>query len=275
MVRHAELEDVLPGVISEDRYPDKPNNHYSPSQISGCELKVYLDRMLETDVTLNSWMFQGKAVHYYLQENDILTEALHDAGYHWVNTNYEVSNVYGVDEEIVINGTADVVARDCEDDTVVYDIKYTALQPDSSAGRILKYMTQAHTYAQMFEADGYGLLMIHSRADDLEEGVGVMEGTMSEENWSIVQDKVECIHYALKAAGYFDGNTWEIDEIETVGIGFWEEVIDHFDAQRIPTFDKECKYCDHAGYCPINQGTLAASKGVGEMVENTKGSDDD
>lgn len=274
MVRHTELDEVLPDVVARDRYPDKPDNHYSPSQISGCELRVYLDRMLETDVTINSWMFQGSAVHYYLQENDILTEALHRAGYHWVNTNYEVSNVHGIDDDIIINGTADVVARDPEDDTVVYDIKYTSLKPGSTHGRILKYMTQAHIYAQMFDADGYGLIMIHSKAQDLKESMGVMDGKLSDENWEIVQDKVESIHYALKASGYFDGNRWEVEEIETVGVGFWEEVIDHFDANRIPTYSKECNHCEHASYCPVNQGTLAAQKGVNQMIEETKGGAD-
>lgn len=270
MVKHDELSNTAPEIIAKDRYPQKPDNHYSPSKISGCELRVYLDRMLDIETTLNSWMFQGKAVHYYLQETNILTEALHQAGYHWVNTNYEISNVYEINDEAVISGTADVLARDVDDDTVVYDIKYSSIPPGSGHGRLYKYFTQAHIYAQIFDADGYGLIMIHSKADNLKDGIAVLEGKMSDENWEIIRDKVESIHVALKAAGFFDGNRWEAETIEEVGVGFWETVIEHFNTERIPTYQKECQYCDHAEYCPVKQDKLE-SGGVSEMIEETKG----
>lgn len=268
MVKHKELDEVAPEVIARDRYPEKDKGHFGPSQVSGCSLKVFLDEMTDNDVVMNSWMFAGTAVHYYLQEEDILTEALHEAGYHWVNTEYEVTTEYEVNDDITIHGTADVVTSDGEDD-VIYDIKYSSLPADSGHGRIYKYFSQANTYAHMFDADGYGLIMINSKSQVLEDNIVVLRGEMSEDNWEIVKQKAKNIFNALQEAGYHSDDVgagkdvrWSTEELKSKDEDFWRSVMGHFDSEQIPSYDKECQYCDHKEYCPDYQGMLGGLNSI-------------
>lgn len=204
-MKHEKLQEVAPGIIAENRYPPKEKGQFGPSQVSGCSLKVFLDEMTGNEVTMNSWMFAGTAVHYYLQETDILTEALHEAGYHWINTDYEVTTTYQVNDDVELHGSADVLTSDGEDD-VIYDIKFSSLPADSGHGRIYKYFSQANTYAHMFDADGYGLIMINSKSQNLEDNIVILEGEMSEDNWKIVKQKAINIFDALSKHGYYEEN---------------------------------------------------------------------
>lgn len=270
-MQHERLQQVAPGIIAKDRYPAKSKGQFGPSQISGCSLKVYLEKMTDHEVTMNSWMFAGKAVHYYLQETGILRRALHEAGYHWVNTEFEQSTEYEINDDVSIHGSADVVASDGEDD-VIYDIKFSSLPADSGHGRIYKYFSQVNTYAHMFDADGYGLIMINSKSQNLRESIVILEGEMSEDNWEIVKQKARNIFNALESAGYYDLNVndgrgvrFDVEQLADAGTDFWKEVMQHFDKKQIPSYDKECQYCDFADFCPVNQGKLG---GVNELLDD-------
>lgn len=270
-MKHDELQEVAPGVIAEDRYPPKNDGEFGPSQISGCPLKVYLEKITGHEVTMNSWMFQGTAVHHYLQETDILTEALHEAGYHWVNTEYEVSKTHRINDDVAINGSADVVTSDGEDD-VVYDIKYSSIPADSGHGRVYKYFSQVNTYAHMLDADGYGLIMINSKSRNLKDNIAVLRGEMSEDNWEIVKQKAINIFNALEDAGFYnesvnngEGEKLTVDEVMEADVAFWEEVMEYFNEKQIPSYDKECQYCDFSECCPVKQGKLG---GLNNLIDD-------
>lgn len=273
-MKHDEFQEVAPEVITKDRYPAKNKGQFGPSQISGCSLKVYLEKMTDHEVTMNSWLFQGSAVHHYLEESGILREALHEAGYHAVHTDFEVSAEHEINDDVSIHGTADVVTSDGEDD-VIYDIKYSSIPAHSGHGRIYKYFSQANTYAHMFDADGYGLIMINSKSQNLREDIVILEGEMSEDNWEIVKQKAVNIFNALEAADYYDesvndghGNRFDPQELSEVGADFWSEVMEHFDKKQIPSYDKECQYCDFSEFCPVKQGTLG---GLNNLIDDEKG----
>lgn len=271
MVSHDELQEIAPEIIAKDRYPPKDKGQFGPSQVSGCPLRVYLDKMIDHETTINSWMFAGTAVHYYLQQTDILQKALHEAGYHWVNTDYEQSTVYEINDDVSLHGSADVVTSDGEDD-VIYDIKFSSLPADSGHGRIYKYFSQANTYAHMFDADGYGLIMINSKSQTLEDNIVILKGEMSEDNWEIVKQKAVNIFNALEGSGYYDldvndgrGNRFDQSALEDADKDFWKEVMEYFDNKQIPSYDKECQYCPHADYCPVNQGVLG---GLNNLIDD-------
>jgi len=268
-MKHNELQEKAPRVIAKDRYPAKEDGHFGPSQVSGCPLSVFLDEMTENNVVMNSWMFAGTAVHYYLQQTDILTKALHEAGYHWVYTDYEVTETFEVNDEVTIHGTADVVTSDGDDD-VIYDIKFSSIPADSGHGRIYKYFSQVNTYAHMFDADGYGLIMINSKSKTLEDDIVVLQGEMSEDNWEIVKQKAISIYEALKEQGYYTDNDDEtgarfsFNQLEQEDVDFWRDVMENFDPKQIPSYDKECQYCDHKEYCPVEQGKLG---GLNNLID--------
>ena len=271
MVSHDELQEVAPGIIAEDRYPPKNKGQFGPSQVSGCPLKVYLDKMTDHEVTMNSWMFAGSAVHYYLQQTDILQRALHEAGYHWVHTDYEQTTEFEINDDVSLHGSADVVTSDGEDD-VIYDIKFSSLPADSGHGRIYKYFSQANTYAHMFDADEYGLIMINSKSQNLRDSIVILEGQMSEDNWEIVKQKAVSIFNRLEKSGYYDleendgrGRRFDPDMLAEADQEFWADVVEGFDTKQIPSYDKECQYCPHADYCPIEQGVLG---GLNNLIDD-------
>lgn len=258
-----QLEEHLGDVLQErnEEYGKHVLGEYHPSQVSGCPLRVHLTWMTNHKTVLNSWLFQGSAVHYYLQEDGIMTDALHRAGYHPVHTAYEVASEKRIGDGITITGKCDIVcAKDGE--TTIFDIKYSSIPPESGHGRIYKYFSQANTYAHMFGADSYGLIMINSKSRDLIDDINIMPGEMSEENWEIIKSKAHNIHDALTTAGWDEGIRWDDDELENVGSGFWKEVMDHFEKQRIPSYDKECNHCPHSEYCPVEQGKLGGVKSL-------------
>lgn len=261
-----QLEQHLADVLDESNraYGVHKLGEYHPSQVSGCPLKVHLNWMTDNETVLNSWLFQGSAVHHYLQETGLMTDALYRAGYHPVHTSYEVASQKRIGDGITITGKCDIVcAKDGE--TTIFDIKYSSIPPDSGHGRIYTYFSQANTYAHMFGADNYGLIMINSKSRDLLDDIAIMPGQMSEDNWEIVKDKARNIHEALQTGGWDDGVRWDSDQLEEVGSGFWKDVVAHFERERIPSYDKECQYCDHSDYCPVKQGKLG---GVNALIDS-------
>lgn len=264
-----DLEDSLKDTIVDDGKRSSPNHHFHPSQITGCPLKVHLDQMTRNETILNSWLFQGSAVHYYLQESGLMDQALKDAGYHPATIEYEKNIKYPITDDVWINGTCDILVED-DGSRVIYDIKYSSIPVESGHPRLYKYYSQANTYAQMFGADDYGLIMINSRSQELRQDIHILEGELSDENWDIVTNKALNIRDALQAAGYYDEDAdvvWQPETLEDVDVGFWEEVVAHFDKQQIPSYDKECKYCDHSEYCPVKQGKLG---GINQIIEDNK-----
>lgn len=261
MHHHDELDEVAPEIIARDRYPDKPDGHFGPSQVSGCALKVFLNKMTDHEVTPNSWMFAGTAVHYYLQESGILDEALHRAGYHPAYTKYEKPLVHHINDDVAIDGTTDIYVGD-GNSTAIYDIKFTSLPIGTGHGRVYKYFSQANTYAQMAGADDYGLIMINSKSQNLRDNIAVLDGELSDENWEIVKNKATNIHAGLKAAGYYAGDRWTLEELAEKDVSFWEEIVSYINMEHVPSYDKECQYCDHSDYCPEKQGKLGGLNGL-------------
>lgn len=257
------LEDTLADVLERDNaaYGQHVYGEYHPSQVSGCPLKVFLNWMTDDETTLNSWLFQGSAVHYYLQETGLMTEALNDAGYHPVHTSYEVATQKEIGDGITITGKCDIhVGRN--GDTTIFDIKYSSLPADSGHGRIYKYMSQANTYAHMFDADAYGLIMINSKSRDLCDDIAVMPGQMSEENWEIVKQKAHSIHEALDEYGWPEGERLPPDLLDNKKNEFWKEMMQFFDKKQCPSYEKECDWCSHSGYCPVKNGKLGGVKSL-------------
>jgi len=224
-------------------YHDNTYGEYHPSSITGCPLGELLDWMLEEEPDYNHYMFSGTAVHYYLQESGLLTRALHNAGFNPMYTSYEVQKKVDVGDGASVVGRADCLAN-TEQGSVVIDIKYSSLKPGYDSGRIMKYMAQVNTYANMFDCDYWCLLMIYSKADDMTDAGDFIHGKTDEENWKIMQEKTRNIHEALRSAGWPAGNRWDKDELMGLGIGFWEEVMEHFNEDHVPAYDGELKYSD-------------------------------
>lgn len=243
------------------RRNDRPDEvgKYHPSEITGCPLKVVLNKVTGNETILNCWLFQGSAVHYYLQESGILDNALHEAGYHAIDTQYEVNKEYRINDEVVITGTCDILCNN-GDDLTIFDIKYSSVKPSSGRERIYKYFAQVNTYAFMFGADEYALMMINSRSDDLlgaqegsESDINVLPGTPKQDNWDIVQDKAVNIHEALMDSEYEGGAVVQPEEVE-IDSEIMDTIMSQLDEGNIPSYSGECKYCDHKEYCPDYQG---------------------
>jgi hypothetical protein len=268
-----EFEEVAPEVISRDRYPPKDDGHYGPSEVSGCPLRVYLDRKVETEDVMNSWMFAGKAVHYYLQESGIMDEALEDAGFHPALTEYEKTGTLKVDDDLYLHGSADIVAGEPSDtpgegpEKAILDIKYSSIPIESGHPRLAVYLAQAHLYSEIFDADKYGILLINSKSRELEEDIVLVEGVHSQNLVDTVFEKVRNIHSALEATGYFEGLTFTVEEVEMFSPQTWENIVtEHFNIDNIPAYDGECDYCDHNDYCPVANDSIG---GIADLVNRT------
>jgi hypothetical protein len=251
-----EIEEGVREEIKKDHHRDTVHGEYHPSTVTGCPLKGFLDRMMDVSATPNSWMFQGSAVHYYMQETGMLNKALHNAGYHIMDTAHEVSTAYEMPNGAVITGTCDTICRDEEGNVVIIDLKYSSLKPEYGHGRIAKYFSQSNTYAFMFGADEHGLLIINSKSQNLLEDISVMSGEPVEDNWEKVKKKVRQIHSAAEEWEYDEGNRWRYEDVNQFSDDEWRDVMDDFDKGDCPSYDEECNYCDHSDYCPIKNGKL-------------------
>lgn len=240
---YEDLCTALGDQLDSGSYHDNTYGEYHPSGLSGCPLGVFLDFMTEDETEYNHYMFSGTAVHYYLQESGKLTQALHNAGFNAMYTEYEVQNKHHIGDGAHVIGRVDALA-DSPEKRVVIDIKYTSLKPQYDNGRLLKYASQVNTYANMFDADEWVLLMIYSKADSVPDEIDYISGETDQENWEITKDKARNIHEALTAAGFHDGVRWSVDELKERGPGFWEEIMEHFDEDRVPAYDGELKYSD-------------------------------
>lgn len=220
-----------------------------PSHISGCPLGTVLDFMLEDETPLNCHMFNGKAVHYFLQEENIIDRALHDMGFHHLDTNHEVNSrfeVPGVDDDLQIIGRADTITTDGDRDVVI-DIKYSSLKPEYKNNRLIKYAAQINAYSFMFDADAWVLLFVYSKADDItdpEESINTLVGEPNEENWELMLEKARSIHQALSHFGWDEGNRWDKEELKYKDRDFWEDVMQFFDESWVPAYEGELKWSD-------------------------------
>lgn len=247
-----QLEDALVETLVENNIRENRYGYYHPSAISGCPLKTHLDWMTDNSATLNSWLFQGSAVHYYLEKTGLLRDALSKAGYHPVYTNFEVSVTDEVAPGIHITGRADAVTDD-EESKTIFDVKYSSLSASYDHGRIYKYMAQVNTYAHLLGADRYALIMINSRSNELANDIGVLEGELSEDNYQVVIEKAKSIHEALDEQGYPEGRRFEPELLEPDDRAV-NRPLDFIERSQCPSYDEECKYCDHKEYCPVYQG---------------------
>lgn len=261
-----EIEESIKEEINKSSYRESAHGDYHPSTITGCPLKALLDKMTETETILNSWMFHGTAVHEYLYTSDILRMALHNAGYHTLDTEFEVNTRHKLEDDITITGTCDAICSD-GDSTTIFDVKYTSLKPSYGHGRIFKYLSQVNTYAHMFGADEYALITINSKSNNLLDDIAVMPGNKNEENWQITKEKAAGIHNKLEEADYPDGNRWERPWLESRGMKFWKKLIEGFDIDWMPTYEKECNHCDHSDYCPVYNNEMT---GMGQMISNER-----
>lgn len=262
------LEEALRNELIKDDHKDPEHGLFFPSEITGCPLKVFLNRMMRIDVEINSFLFQGSAVHFYLQESGILDEALHNAGYHILDSAYEVSTSKEIVDGIRIHGSCDILCEE-ENATAVFDIKYSSLPADSGAGRIYKYYGQANTYSYLFDADEYGLIMIHSQSGDHKDfidNIAVLPGEKSEDNWQLQKSKAQNVHSALEQAGYDKKEEWEMDIIQEQDVDFWRKIMDYFNIDNAPAYEQECKYCPHKEYCPVKQGKIGS--GLQGVINN-------
>lgn len=253
-MRGEQIADELGSVIEESG--DRPNvlGEYHPSTISGCPLKTFLDWMTDDETLVNRWLFQGSAVHYYLQEKPgMLTEALDRAGYHPLNTGYEVHTEYQINDDALITGTCDVLTSDGDTD-IVLDLKYSSVPPDSGHGRLWKYASQVNCYANMFDADEWGLVMINSKSDNIPEDIVTISDEADEENFELITDKAEGIDSALREFDYGEGERLNPDQLQSDMMDLWEDVFQYMSTQQCPSYDKECRYCEHKSYCPVKQG---------------------
>jgi len=259
------LEEALADTLRDRTLREDDVGKYHPSEITGCPLKVVLNKLGGNKTILNCWLFQGSAVHHYLQETGIMTDALNSAGYHPLDTEYEVHREYRLTDEVTLTGTCDILCSD-GDNLTIFDIKYSSLKPSYGHERIYKYFAQVNTYAFMFGADEYGLMMFNSKSQDLlgdEQGsdsdINVLSGTPKEDNWEVVTDKAVAIHNCLQEYG-FDGATvvpvddmsLEHEVVQNVASSLAGEVGEG----QMPSYDQECKYCDHKEHCPSYQGEL-------------------
>lgn len=268
-----DLEDTLADTLRRDSYRDLDHGLYHPSTITGCPLKGFLDRMTENHTELNNYMFQGSAVHYYLQNKpSLLTSALHDAGFHPLGISYEEHTYYDIGDNVTFTGTCDAIAEG-PDGTAIVDIKYSSVRPETHQGRLYQYMSQTNTYAHMFGADEYGLLLIYAYANDnasgnkpknIPDSILLLPGNKSEDNWNITKAKARQVHSALDNFGYGNDMRWEKSELEAKILDFWEKVMEFIDKDQCPSYEKECDYCDHSEYCPVNQGEFGGLRGLGQ-----------
>lgn len=255
------IEESLGNVLEENGIREDKFGYYHPSEVSGCPLSTFLDYMTESETILNKWLFQGSAVHYYLQETGLLDKALHKAGYHTLDTKYEVPTNYDLGDGAKITGTCDILTHD-GDDTIILDIKYSSVKPSTGTGRVYKYLSQVNTYAHMFGADEYGLLLINNRADNIPEEINVVEGTPSEDNWELVKLKARAVHRALNRYGYPDGERWSTKQLKNAGVDTWKDIMEDIPEEHSPSYDGECRYCDHKDYCPVENGKLGGLRSL-------------
>lgn len=256
------LEGALVEEIREDNLREEEKGKLHPSEVTGCPLKVVLDKMTDNQTILNSWLFQGTAVHYFLQESGIMDHALHEAGFHMMDVDYEIRTEVHIGDGIYLTGQADVVAHK-DGKRYIYDIKYSSIRPSSGSERLFKYFSQANTYSYMFDADEYGLIMINSRSQDLlgeehdSSDIVVMDGNEpNDENWELVKEKALGIHETLAENGYYDNVVWNPEDLEDWSASDWKPLWSQFSKDSMPSYDKECNYCDHSDYCPIKNGNL-------------------
>lgn len=265
------IEDSLGETLAEGNKREDNPEEFHPSEVTGCPLKVSLNKLMGEETILNCYLFQGSAVHHYLQNTGILDEALFKAGYHPVHTEYEVHTKHKVGDDTWLTGTCDILC-DNGDATTIFDIKYSSLRPEYNHGRVMKYFSQTNTYAHMFDADEYGLMLINSQERDNlpENGIVVMEGKPVEDNWEITKKKAIEIHNILKEYGYPDDMDQPLTEEEVRGwaTGTWEDFLSGFDLSTIPAYEEECKYCPHSEYCPVKNGDVGG--GILGAVNNAK-----
>lgn len=247
------LEEEVTEQITHDDHGGEGFGYYHPSQVTGCPLKVYLNKMTDHEVTPNSWMFSGSAVHYYMQETGMLEDAMLEAGFDLFGTDFEVTTSKRIGDGIFITGRCDVIAHK-DGERHIYDLKYSSIPVHSGHGRLYKYLSQVNTYSFMFGADKHGLIVINSKSQDLNDAVAVVDGEPQQDNWELVKKKTKQIHSALEKGGYDDGERLDVDELEELDADGWEYALSFFDEQDIPSYDKECQYCEHKEYCPIKNG---------------------
>jgi len=254
------LEQSLIDEIRKDNHRPDRDGYYHPSQVTGCPLQVFLDKMTDDQTILTSWLFQGTAVHYWLQESGVLDHALHNSGYHMMDVDYEIRTATEIADGVYLTGQCDIIAND-GDKRHIFDIKYSSIRPSSGAGRLYKYFSQANVYSHMFDADEYGLIMVNSRSRDLlgmeddKPDIFVLDGNEpDQENWEMVKQKCLAIEQLLRDVGFYDDERWSEDELEQKGVDWWHEIHSQFEKGTMPAYDKECSYCSHSDYCPIKNG---------------------
>lgn len=245
-----DFEHAVAEAIDKDGgdYHDYKMGRYHPSHISGCPLGTVIDFMTEDETPVNNHIFNGKTAHYYLQERNIIDRALHDIGYHYLDTRHEVSNHYNLketDDDARIVGRCDTISSN-GDDKLVIDLKYSSLKPEYNNNRLLKYAAQINAYAHMFDADKWVLLFVYSKADDLTdpESINTMVSEPNEDVWQMMLDKAYSIHDALKHFNWDEGNRWEVEELKQKDRDFWEEVMQFFEEEWVPAYDGELKWSD-------------------------------
>lgn len=257
------LEESLAETLRESGIRGRVLGEYHPSTISGCALKATLDAMVDKETGLNKWLFQGSAVHYYMQNHPspegydgIITEALHDAGYHTLDTEYEVGTRHRISDNVVITGTCDIITADQDDNRTIFDLKYSSVKPSRNKDRLMKYLTQVNCYSNMFGADKHGLILIDNREKESipDNGITVIGGEPQEDNWEIQKEKAKSIDKVLRDAGYEGGERWSKEMLESADVEFWEEIMDVINSDHCPSYEKECRYCDHEDYCPVVNG---------------------
>lgn len=265
------LEQELGDTLRETGIRDFVYGEYHPSEITGCPLKEVLNKMTDKKTKLNAWLFQGSAVHYYLQEHPspngmegIVTEALYDVGCHPMYTSYEVTKRYPLGNGACITGTCDILTSDGED-RIILDLKYSSVSPSTHKGRVLKYLSQVNCYSSMFDADQHGLVLINHKAgkrgnapETIPDGITVVTGDPQEENWELVKQKARTMHKVLGIFGYDKGKRWDAKMLEEADLDFWEELFEFLSVDNCPSYDKECRYCDHKDYCPVENGDIGS-----------------
>jgi len=253
----------LGNTLEENSIRENVYGEYHPSTISGCPLKSFLNWMTDSETTLNRWLFQGSAVHFYLQEKPgLLRDAMHDAGYHGIDTRFEVPKKYSLEDGAEITGRCDILATDGDEEHVI-DIKYSSIPVHSGHGRLWKYASQVNCYANMFGADEWGLLMINSKSDNIPEDIEMINQEADEENFELIKSKAQRLHYVLEEFGYQDGERLSPSELDAKMSEVWDTVFDYLDKDNCPSYDSECDYCDHKEYCPVKQGEMGGLIGMG------------
>ena len=245
------LEQSVLDFLLEDGYREDVHGEYHPSTISGCPARAVLDRMVESDPVANSWLFQGTAVHEYLESEGRIDSILENGGYEDSDVRKEVTTAFEITDDVTIVGTCDLLVEDGEE-TAIFDLKYSSLKPEYGHGRVMKYLSQANTYSYMFGADEYALIMIHSSSQDLRDGVNVLAGQKSDENWEIVKEKAQQIHEALEMASQPAGNRWTHEQLEEAGEGFWEQLFSVVEFDYSPSYEEECNHCPFEESCPAS-----------------------